>query len=700
MPLAARIEGARGCSKEITLRSGVARGRAPARCMSRQPVRLSQPTLPSRTAWGESPNKGVGGEKAPDLRVRGAVRRDRHVSHLIIAASWMAALSLGCGGRDPEDAEADEAISGVRGIGAIVHDQGTLFRVWAPGAVKVFISAELDGWGRREMIPEANGYFALDVPGASPGQMYKYVLTGADGREVTTADPRAQRMKNSASASIIHDPSSYRWTSGAFSPPPLDRQVIYEMHVGTFHDAPGGKPGTWASAIEKLDDLRDLGINMIELLPIFEFPGDYSWGYNPSFLYAPESIYGPPDDLKRFIDEAHARGIGIIYDVVHNHYGNDFPRWCFSESCAASGSPYYYGDARRVTPWGATRPDYANKQVRSFIRDQMRLLLREYRASGLRWDATKFIRTVDGSQETELPEAVAFLRNLNATVDAEAPGVTMIAEDLGGGDFVTRPVDRDGLGFGSQWTTLFSHVLRTTLAPASDVGRDLDAVSNAIAAHHDRSALERVIYVESHDEVSEGKNRFTEAMEGAAADSWTAKKKSTLAASIVLTAPGIPMIFQGQELLEDGHFSDTDPVDWQKAERFSGIVSLYRDLIRLRRNEGHASCGLTGDGVAVFHTNRNAKVIAYHRWKLGGPGDDVIVLANLSGRAFASYAIGLPSGGTWKTRFNSDARRYSSDFAGTPSGDVAASAVPRDGLPFRGALGLGPYSLVVLSQDP
>jgi len=153
------------------------------------------------------------------------------------------------------------------------------------------------------------------------------------------------------------------------------------------------------------------------------------------------------------------------------------------------------------------------------------------------------------------------------------------------------------------------------------------------------------------------------------------------------------MIFQGQELLEDGHFTDTDPIDWTKADRFAGIVSMYRDLINLRKN----TRGLTGNNIDVFHLNRTAKVLAFRRWNAA---DDVIVVANFSAREFASYVIGLPRAGTWKVRFNGDARRYASDFGNAPAHDIAAAAPARDGLPFRGSVAIGPYSAIVLSLDP
>jgi 1,4-alpha-glucan branching enzyme len=171
-----------------------------------------------------------------------------------------------------------------------------------------------------------------------------------------------------------------------------------------------------------------------------------------------------------------------------------------------------------------------------------------------------------------------------------------------------------------------------------------------------------------------------------------------LGAVLALTAPGVPMLFQGQELLEDEWFRDTDPLDWGKKERFSGIFRLYRDLIAMRRDRARFR-GLQGQGVNVFHVNDADKVIAFHRWDRGGPGDDVVVVLNLANRNHDRYTIGFPRGGTWRVRFNSDGTGYSPDFGNRAGHDTVAGPGERDGLAFRGEIGFGRYSALVLTQD-
>jgi 1,4-alpha-glucan branching enzyme len=168
---------------------------------------------------------------------------------------------------------------------------------------------------------------------------------------------------------------------------------------------------------------------------------------------------------------------------------------------------------------------------------------------------------------------------------------------------------------------------------------------------------------------------------------------------MVFTAPGIPMIFQGQEFLEDGYFQDTVPLDWARLQAFDGINLLYRDLIRLRRNWSNRTRGLRGQHINVHHVNNTDKVIAFHRWENGGPGDDVVIIANFADRSYDSYTVGMPRDGQWCVRFNSDWQGYSADFGNHLGYDTMAGGDPMDNMPFQANVGIGPYSILVLSQS-
>jgi 1,4-alpha-glucan branching enzyme len=387
-------------------------------------------------------------------------------------------------------------------------------------------------------------------------------------------------------------------------------------------------------------------------------------------------------------------------DVVYNHLGpGDLDLWQFDGwSDNGGGGIYFYNDARAVTPWGNTRPDYGQPQVRQFIRDNLFMWLEEYHFDGLRFDCTQFIRTVNGSQETKLPEGWSLLQRLNLEIAAAFPGRITIAEDLQNEASLTAGVAAGGAAFSAQWDGKFVHPIRAAVIVADDSQRSLGAIRDALCNNYGDAPFARVIYSESHDEVANGKARVPQEIDPQDPQGWFAQKRSTLAAAMVFTAPGIPMLFQGQEFLEGAWFRDTVPLDWDQNQTFRGIVCLYRDLIALRLNQQGVTRGLTGENTNVYHLDQARNMLAMHRWHDGGSGDDVIVVANFLDAAQEGYVLGFPSPGTWTLRFNSDWQGYSEAFAGHPSGDVEAEPGDYDGMPCHGAVSLAGYSVLIYSQ--
>jgi 1,4-alpha-glucan branching enzyme len=214
----------------------------------------------------------------------------------------------------------------------------------------------------------------------------------------------------------------------------------------------------------------------------------------------------------------------------------------------------------------------------------------------------------------------------------------------------------------------------------------------------------RVVYTENHDQVGHppGQNRLPTLIDVNDHESVFAKKRSTQAAAIMLTSPGIPMIFQGQEMLDTRDFGFKTPteIDFKRAAdpKFKGIVQMYRDLIALRRNLAGHTGGLTGQNLNVFHLDDSNKTLAYHRWENGGAGDDVVVVANFSNVPLPTLNVGFPRGGQWHVRFNSGAEVYDSSFKNGDSFDTVASPGGKDGLNFNANVGVGPYTVVILSQ--
>ena len=569
------------------------------------------------------------------------------------------------------------------GMGAVPYAGGVTFRIWAPFAQSVAVAGTFNQWSKSAHAltreTDAPSYWSIDVDGAGIGDEYKFFIGGAD--PPWRIDPYARSVTNSAGNGVIAE-TEFAWADQHFELPDHRELVIYEVHIGTFTDpARPNERGSFRTLIAQLDYLRDLGINAIKIMASGEFPTDISLGYNPAHIFAIESSYGGPNAFRELVDTANAHGIGVILDVVYNHFGpNDTPLWEIDGWRERDGGGiYFYNDAwKRKTPWG-DRPDYGRPEVRRYIRDNALRWVSSRGADGLRWDATNSIR--------EIPEGWRMMQEINAELAQVVPHAIRIAEDMQDDEWIVKGVEEGGAGFHAQWSAKFVHTLRAAVIAPNDDDRDMHAVRAAI----DGRAFSRVLYTESHDEVRNGSARVPHDIDSHDPASWFARKRSTLGAAIALTAPGIPMLFQGQEFLEDGWFEAEDFLDWPKRERFAGIVQLYRDLIRLRRNWFDHTRGLRGDHVNVFHVNDRDKVLAYHRWGFGGPRDDVVVVANFANRGYTDYRIPMPRAGRWHVRFNSDWNGYSADFGNWFSGDVDAAP--------DAAIGIGPYTAVILSQE-
>ncbi len=589
-------------------------------------------------------------------------------------------------------------------MGAVVHQGGVAFRVWAPNADQVFVTGTFNDWSRDAdpMSRGEDGVWHADLAHAAVGGEYRYRILKGEA-EFSRIDPYAREVTSSVGNAVITDPH-YDWEGDDFRLVPWKELVIYEMHVGTFHRTDADQPGTFAAAVEKFDHLSRLGVNAVQIMPAMEFAGDVSWGYNPAHIFAIESAYGGPRAFKDFVKAAHRAGFGVILDVVYNHLGPaDLDLWQFDGwSEDGKGGIYFYNDWRSETPWGDTRPDYGRPEVRRFLRDNALCWPGEYRVDGLRFDMTLYMRTVHGDEDDPgdaLPDGWSLMQSINDDIRERFPGRITIAEDLHNNAEVTAPTGEGGAGFGAQWDAAFVLPVRAALEAHDDAERSMAAVAAAIGHAYNDDSFRRVIYTESHDEVANGRARLPHEIAPGDPAHWAAHKRSTLGAGLMLTAPGIPMLFQGQEFLEGGWFRDTVPLDWDRTEEFHGILRLYRGLIRLRLNREGTTRGLAGHGLGVLHLDDEAKVIAFHRWDSGGAGDDVVVVANLGHQAHENYRISFPREGFWRLRLNSDWRGYSDEFGDFASTDVTAapSGAEEDG--FAAAVAIAPYSLLVFSQD-
>ena len=533
------------------------------------------------------------------------------------------------------------------------------------------------------------------IDSARTGQGYKYSIENA-GKRFQRNDPYAREVTNSVGHSIIRS-DAFDWGSSEYALPDLNRLVIYELHLGTFNRSESDQVSGFDAALEKLRYLKELGINAVELMPVAEFAGDLSWGYNPAHPFAVEGAYGGPEAFKRFVKAAHENGIGVILDVVYNHFGpSDLDIWQFDGwSENEKGGIYFFNDDRSATPWGDTRPDYGRAEVSAYIHDNAKMWLEEYRVDGLRLDMTLYVRTLDGVQD--IPEGYALVQSLNEMVHSNYPGKITIAEDLQNNDYLTRTQSEGGAGFSSQWDAKFVHPVREFLTTADDSERSIPALAEAVTFRYNEDPFQRVIYTESHDEVANGKARVPAEVEPHFQEGRFSQKLSCLGLSILMTSPGIPMLFQGQEFLTGGWFKDTEGLPWEKLDTLPGIHQLVKNLIGLRKNQHGASAGLSGPFVEVLVQDDELKMFAFARWGYDSKNSQSVVIINAKNEAQESYRVRFPAEGKWTLRFCSSGTIYGEEIGDWDSADCLAEK--QEDSSISAEVHLGPYAALIFSQD-
>ncbi len=321
--------------------------------------------------------------------------------------------------------------------------------------------------------------------------------------------------------------------------------------------------------------------------------------------------------------------------------------------------------------------------------------LTEYRLDGLRIDSTIYMRNTEGHDNDpahDIPEAWFLMQDIVELAHKINPNALMIAEDCANSAYITKPRDETGCGFNAQWELGFPHAIRDALG-VSSTSRTLSGVRYELEKQYDGNAFEKVIFSDSHDTAANGSVRLNDAITPRDPTSLVARQTLLLATSMMLTAPGIPMLLQGSEFLQDGAFNDWQALSWERTETYTGLLQAHRHLIDLRLNRHQHTAGLLGQHTAVFHQDDNNAVIGYHRWDNGGAGDDVIVIANFSNTAFQAYQLALPIGGAWYIRFNSTWSGYAKDFANLTVDTITT------GERNVATLTLPPYAVLIASQE-
>jgi len=601
------------------------------------------------------------------------------------------------------------SLPGLDDCGVHLRSGGAQFCVWAPFAEAVAVTGDFNNWAvqGQPLQKGQDGCWYADVDGVEAGQEYKYLIT-REGKVLTRNDPRALQLTATEDSSVIVDPT-FEWGDDDYQLPPLQKTIIYELHVGTFMRHDPALPGTFHDAMGKLDYLAELGVNVIEIMPCSAVWLDRWWGYTPDNIYAVDAAYGGRRAFMEFVKAAHQKGLGVILDVVYNHLSKDqaLDLWQFDGwSKDGYGGIYFYNDERAHTPWGETRPDYGRPEVRKFITDNARMWLRDCHVDGLRVDATTFIRNFDETPwdhpEHDIPDGWKMLQEITTEARSARPNALLVAEDLQHNDWITKPTsDENGAGFVAQWEPSLSAILRDVLGQPIDESRDLEKLRFPLTHNTNGNAFERVIFSESHDTDAgaNGGKRLDEWIDAGDADGLYARRRAALAAALLLTLPGVPMLFQGQEFQEIGAFTHYASLDWGKVDTDSGMVQLYRHLIALRKNQHNNTAGLAGQHIDVFQLDNTAKLLAYHRWDKAGAGDDVVVVANFANQLRETREVSFPAAGTWWVRLNTDWNGYGKDFTNVELKSVEAKADPDNAQHFVADITIAPYSVLIFSQD-
>jgi 1,4-alpha-glucan branching enzyme len=556
--------------------------------------------------------------------------------------------------------------------GATPSTGGVVFRVWSPGRTGAHVRGTFNAEAATNPMTPLGEDFIAFVPGAQVGDQYRYSFDNG----VWNADPRGRSLTSAATQkAIVFDPLSYAWQSNAYATPALEDMVVYQLHVGTFAGrndplGPAANPSRFIDVANRVDHLANLGVNAIMVCPFTAFPSDFSAGYNPISLYAPEAKYGLPDQLKFMVDRCHEKGIAVLLDLVWNHFSaTDNYLWNYN------GDQIYYDTPNMNTPWGP-QLDFDRPQVADYVAHSAHYWLEEYRLDGYRMDGTDYMNI--GAQEAA---GWGLMQRFNNEIDNRWADKVTIAEQLPNDPWVTLATASGGAGFDAQYQDKFNDDLRQELQDAAfgdpEMAKIAGIVNGSGAGIQGRSAFN---YLELHDEAwpASGGQRFVKTIDPSAPhdDEW-ARGRTKLGQGMVLFSPGVPALLQGTEWLEDTDFGTaadgSSKIDWSKMTTYASTYRFYQDAIRFRRAYGSFRANA---GHQVFHVNDGGNVIAFQRWDLSG--NVFVVIANFGTTDYPVYRLGLPQAGAWTEVLNSQSAVYGGSGLDNPL-PIASQAIAYDG---------------------
>jgi 1,4-alpha-glucan branching enzyme len=595
-------------------------------------------------------------------------------------------------------------------MGATLVEGGATFRAWAPRATAVYVNGIFGGAAKTSqtddllMAKDANGYWTGFLPGAQDGDLYHFWVVGA-GSSGYKRDPYAREMAEDLPfprcSCLVRSGTAYPWHDAAFVTPDFLNMIVYQLHVGTYAPSLPGIASTFLDVIGKIEYLVALGINVLQPLPIDELETNPSMGYNgadyfsPDFPYvvsgqgalsgylatinrllaakgfsplAVKDITPGPAQLKAMVDLCHLYGIAVVFDVVYNHAGGfqgddqSLYFWDRAADTSDNNQSLYFTNQGLA---GGLSFALWNNDIREFILNSARYYIDEFHVDGFRYDEISALLSMNEDS------GWSFCRNLTDTLRFLKPRLLQNAE-YWPFEFENYPQPRFSIvattnSGGTGFDVLQHDGLRiATRAVVQQASRgqtasvDFGAIAANLLPPDVPHSWQAVTCVENHDVVQAGREaRIPTLADGSNARSWYARSRSRFAMGLLLTAPGIPQLFMGQEFLENKQWN-CDPADSAHLIGWAGVATgsdqamvdhlrFTQDLIRLRWNQS----ALRSENVRAFHFHDQNRVIAFHRW-LDGTGNDVIVVATLAETTWYNYAIGFPYPGPWTEVFNSD----------------------------------------------
>jgi 1,4-alpha-glucan branching enzyme len=588
---------------------------------------------------------------------------------------------------------------------------GTAFAVWAPNASRVSVVGDFNHWdGRRHpmRLRRECGVWELFLPGVDVGAAYKFELLTREGQLLPQkADPyaRASELRPATASRVaplpaVVPPSPTRQAANA-----LDAPVsIYEVHLGSWRRKPGDG-NRWLTWDELADELVpyavDLGFTHLELLPVSEHPFDGSWGYQTLGMFSPTARFGGPEGLARFIERAHAAGLGVILDWVPAHFPSDAHGLARFDGTAL----FEYADPREGyhNDWNTLIYNFGRTEVRNFLVGSALYWLERYGIDGLRVDAVasmlyrdysrkagEWIPNVHGGRENL--EAIALLKRVNEVVGGERPQAITLAEESTAFPAVSRPTYAGGLGFHYKWNMGWMH---DTL---QYMGRD--PIHRPY--HHGEMTFglvyaftENFVLPLSHDEVVHGKGSLLARMPG---DAWQQFANLRAYYGFMWAHPGKKLLFMGGEFAQGREWNHDSSLDWHQLQdgRHAGVQQLVRDLNRLYRTSPalHTQDFTPAGFEWIEHDDARRSLLVFVRHGRGG--EQMLVVCNFAPVVHHGQRFGVPAAGRWVERLNTDSHHYGGSDVGTPLGECSSEPVPSHGRSQSVVLNVPPLATVYL----